>query len=105
MERVCRLARDDFRVLDGGVLIFAKVPPHPGDAFPTHIVVGVGQRFDGRYGSDMSAQDNGGMRRELAHHAAHFARFTDIRDNRSDANDVVGLRLQFARERFAGSKG
>jgi hypothetical protein len=49
-------------MLDGGILIFAKVTPHPGNSLAAHVAVGVGLRLDGWYGSDMAAQNDGGVR-------------------------------------------
>ena len=53
---------------------------------------------------DMPADDDRGIGRDLADHAAHLAHLADVDDDGRDADDVVLVRVQFAREGLASGK-
>jgi hypothetical protein len=89
---------------DRGAHIFAQVLTHPGDALATDDVVGVDHVTEAGKGSDVSPDDDGGVGRKLAHHAAHFAHLADVRDDRGNADDVVRVGLELAGEGVASGK-
>ena len=71
---------------------------------PRHNVIGIDHLFDAGDGGDMTADDDVGLGREFAHHAAHLADLADVDDDAGDADDVVLIGFQFAREVFAGGE-
>ena len=82
--------------------IFAEIRAHPGDAFAFDDVVGVDHVVDARDGSDVAADNDLRVWRQLADDAAHLAHFADVHDDGRDADDVVLLLSDLAREGFAG---
>ncbi len=92
------------RMTDGRFYIFAEVAAHPGDAVALDDMIGVQKVLDAGDGRDVPADDDGRMRRELPHHAAHLARFAHVHDDRGDADHVVVVPGELARERLAGGE-
>jgi hypothetical protein len=62
--------------------VFAEIVAHPGDAFSANDEIGLDHRFDRRNGSDVSTHNNGGARREFAHHPAHLAHLPNVDNDR-----------------------
>ena len=89
---------------DGSGLVFAEEAAHPGDAIAADDVVGIEQLLDFRDGSYMPADHDGGLRRELADHSAHFAHFADVDDDGGDADDIVVVGAEFLSKGFAGGE-
>ena len=81
--------------LNRGGLVFAEIAAHPSDTLAPHDVIGVDHLFDTWDRGDVSADDDGRLRRELADHAAHLTDFADVHDDRRDAHDVVLVGRQF----------
>ena len=73
----------------GAVDIFAKVTPHPGDAFAANHIIRINQFVDSRDGGDMSADHDLRSGRDAAHASAHLAHFAEVRNDAGDADDVV----------------
>ena len=91
-------AGENFGMRDGRVGIFAEIAAHPGDALAAHHVIGINQFVEAGNGRDVSADDNGGVGRELAYAAAHLAHLAEIGDDAGDADNVVVVRGQLALE-------
>ncbi len=89
---------NDGGMADGSALVFAEVAAHPGNAFAADNVVGIDHLFDAGDGGDVTADDDRGVGREFADHAAHLTHLADVDDDAGDANDVVMIGFQFARE-------
>ena len=97
-------SRHDMRVAYGRALLFAQVAAHPGNAFAAHEVVGVDRLLDAGKGRDMATHHDCGVRRQPAHHAAHFPHLAEVDNDRGDAHDVVTARGQFPLEDLACRK-
>ena len=76
--------------------IFAEEAAHPGNAFAAHDVVGIEHVFHAGNAGDVAADDDGGVRRKLAHAAAHLAHLAEVGNDAGDSDDVVLVRGQFA---------
>src|SRR5262249_26500847 len=89
---------DDGRVLDGSGIVFAEEAAHPGDAFAAHDVIRVHHVADSGNRCDVSADDDGGLRPNLANALAHLPHLADVGDDGGDADNVVFLLVQFLLE-------
>ena len=79
-----------------GFFILTQIAAHPRDSLAAHDVVRVDHVFDAGNGGDVPTNDNGGIRREAADHAAHLAHFGQIHDDRGNTYDVVLMLLELA---------
>ena len=88
-------AREDFRMADGRVRVFAQITAHPGDALAANHAIGINQFVDAGDGGDVPADQDLRFGRQPANSAAHFAHLAEVRDDAGDADDVVFVRCEF----------
>src|ERR1700751_1000968 len=86
---------------NGSAWIFAKISAHPGNAFAFNDMVGVDHVINAWDGSDVAANNDLRVGRELAYDAAHLAHFPDVHDDGGDADNVILLLGDLASEGFA----
>src|SRR5947199_10813065 len=79
-----------------GFFILTQIAAHPRDSLAAPDVVRVDHVFDAGNGGDVPTNDDGGIRREAADHAAHLAHFRQIPDYRGNPYDVVLMLLELA---------
>ena len=65
-------------------------------------MVGINHVFDAGNAGNMATDDDGGVGRELAYAAAHFADFAEVGNDAGDANDVVVMSCEFALKLLQG---
>src|SRR5512142_2490918 len=82
-------------MLDRGSLVFAKIVPHPGNAFAPHDVIGVDEMRESGNRGHVPAHNDHRLRRDLAYALAHLTHLADVGDDRRNAADVILMLAEF----------